>query len=160
MTRVWFLAGAGIFHFATVSSWLSAPPSLLSSGYQGLFPWGKVNGAETDDTSPSSAEVKSAWSYTFTPLYVLMGWCLIKQKDNFLTFFVIFITLFSVSLVTTHFTSSVANGGDSWQRVVLKCGWAEGWQSVSLKTNMKCYSGPQTSVNSLEHCKQQKICWG
>jgi hypothetical protein len=27
--------------------------------------------------------VKNAWSYTSTPLYVFMSWCLIKNQDNF-----------------------------------------------------------------------------
>jgi len=39
------------------------PPSLLSNGYQGLFPWGR----EADHSPPSSAEVKNAWSHTSTP---------------------------------------------------------------------------------------------
>jgi hypothetical protein len=33
--------------------------------------------------SPSSAEIKNAWSYTSTSPHVFMVWCLIKQKDNF-----------------------------------------------------------------------------
>jgi hypothetical protein len=47
--------------------------------------------------SPSSAEVKNAWSYTSTPpylfmawyllstVYIFMTWCLIKRRDNFTT---------------------------------------------------------------------------
>jgi hypothetical protein len=30
-----------------------------------------------------SAEVKNAWSYTSTPPYVFMEWCLVKYGDNF-----------------------------------------------------------------------------
>jgi hypothetical protein len=33
-----------------------------------------------DRSLPSSAEVKHEWSYTSTPQYVFMTWCLIKQK--------------------------------------------------------------------------------
>jgi hypothetical protein len=34
---------------------------------------------EADHSSQSSAEIKNAWSYTSTPLYVFMILCLIKQ---------------------------------------------------------------------------------
>jgi hypothetical protein len=40
-------------------------------------------GREADHSLPSSAEVKNAWSYTFTPSYVFMAWCFVKQKNNF-----------------------------------------------------------------------------
>jgi hypothetical protein len=33
--------------------------------------------------SPSSTKVKNAWSYTSTPQYVFMAWCLVKHRDNF-----------------------------------------------------------------------------
>jgi hypothetical protein len=42
-----------------------------------------MSGSEADYSPPSSAEVKNAWSYTFTPQYVFMAWCLVKHKDNF-----------------------------------------------------------------------------
>jgi hypothetical protein len=40
-------------------------------------------GREADHSPPSSADVKNAWSYTFTPQYVFMAWCLVKHRDNF-----------------------------------------------------------------------------
>jgi hypothetical protein len=52
-------------------------------------------GGKADHSSPSSAEVKNAWSYTSIPQYVFMAWCLIrlgyvftawylvKHRDNF-----------------------------------------------------------------------------
>jgi hypothetical protein len=40
-------------------------------------------GGEADHSPPSSAEVKNAWSYTSTPQYVFMAWCLVKHSDNF-----------------------------------------------------------------------------
>jgi hypothetical protein len=45
----------------------------------------KRPGREGDHSPLSSAEVKNAWSYTSTPQYGFMAWCLVKKKhwDNF-----------------------------------------------------------------------------
>jgi hypothetical protein len=43
----------------------------------------KQPGREADHSPPSSAEVKNAGSYTSTPQYVFMEWCLVKRRDNF-----------------------------------------------------------------------------
>jgi len=37
---------------------------------------------EADQSLPSSAKVKNAWSYTSIPQY-FMVWCLVKHRDNF-----------------------------------------------------------------------------
>jgi hypothetical protein len=52
-------------------------------GTRGSFPRGKRPGREAEHSPPSSAEVKNAWSYTSTPQYVFMAWCLLKHRDNF-----------------------------------------------------------------------------
>jgi len=43
-----------------------------------------VKGAEheANHSPPSNAEAKNAWSYTSTPQYVLMVWCLSKQEKQ------------------------------------------------------------------------------
>jgi hypothetical protein len=51
-------------------------PGILSLGV-------KRPECEADDSPPSSAEVKNAWSYNSSPQYVFMAWCLVKHKDNF-----------------------------------------------------------------------------
>jgi hypothetical protein len=43
----------------------------------------KQSGREADHSPPSSADVNNAWSYTFTPQYVFVAWCLVKHWDNF-----------------------------------------------------------------------------
>jgi hypothetical protein len=37
-------------------------------------------GREADHLPPSNAEDKSVWSYTYTPSFVFMAWCLIKRR--------------------------------------------------------------------------------
>jgi hypothetical protein len=39
----------------------------------------KRPGREADHSPPSGSEVKDAWSYTSTPQYAFIEWCLIKQ---------------------------------------------------------------------------------
>jgi hypothetical protein len=38
---------------------------------------------EDDHPSPSGTAIKNEWSYTSTPEYVSMAWCLVKHRDNF-----------------------------------------------------------------------------
>jgi hypothetical protein len=37
---------------------------------------------EADHSPPSTAKVKNAWSYTFTPQYAFMAWCLVKKAHG------------------------------------------------------------------------------
>jgi hypothetical protein len=47
--------------------WLWVLPSLLSNGYQGLFPSGKAAVHEAGCSPSSNAKVNNVWSYTSTP---------------------------------------------------------------------------------------------
>jgi hypothetical protein len=46
----------------------------------------KRSGREADHSPPSSAEVKNAWSYTFTPKYNFMTWCSVKAQGQLCLF--------------------------------------------------------------------------
>jgi hypothetical protein len=39
-------------------------------------------GREADSSSPSSAEVKNACSYTSTPQYAFVAWCSVKKSEK------------------------------------------------------------------------------
>jgi hypothetical protein len=74
------------------------PPSLLSNGYQGLFPCGQ-SGRDVKLTThlhlvPRS---KNEWSYTSTPQYVFMEWCLVKHRDNFTFTFISSVLMYELS---------------------------------------------------------------
>jgi hypothetical protein len=73
-----------IFYLCTASRTAlgpTQPPILWVPGALSLGV--KRPGREADHSPPSSAEVKNAWSYTSTPPYVFMAWCLVKHRDNF-----------------------------------------------------------------------------
>jgi hypothetical protein len=90
----------GIFLFTTVSRTALEPTQPRIQWVPGALSLGvKRPGCEADHSPPSSAEVKNAWSYTSTPQYVFMAWCLVKHRDNF-TFTFNFIWLWHVSV--TH----------------------------------------------------------
>jgi hypothetical protein len=79
-----FPIGVRLFLFATASRpALEGRPASYPVGTGGSSP-----AREVHHTLPSSAEVKNAWSYTSTPPYVFMAWCLIKHGDGF-TFVVV-----------------------------------------------------------------------
>jgi len=49
---------------------------------QGFFPLGSKESWVRIWPLPSSTEV-DVWSYTSTPPYIFMDWCLVKYRDNF-----------------------------------------------------------------------------
>jgi hypothetical protein len=80
--------GLGIILFTTASRTALGPTQPSIQWVRGTVSLGvKRPGREADHSPPSSAEVKKARSYTSTPQYVFMAWCLVKNRDNFtLTF--------------------------------------------------------------------------
>jgi hypothetical protein len=59
---------------------------------------------ETDHSPPSSAKVSFAWIYTSILPYVVMEWCLIEYRDNFIFISLIYTSDFvTISIEKTHF---------------------------------------------------------
>jgi hypothetical protein len=76
--------GLGIFLFSTMSRPVLRPTQPPIQWVQGFLSLGvKRPVREADHSSPSSTEVKNAWSYTSTPQYVFMARCLVKHSENF-----------------------------------------------------------------------------
>jgi hypothetical protein len=84
-SRVRFPAGAGNFSLHhRVQNGSGAHPASYTMGTAALSPEVKRPEREVDHSPPSSAVVNNAWSYTSTPQYVFMAWCLDKPRDNFI----------------------------------------------------------------------------
>jgi hypothetical protein len=70
-----------IFLFTTASRPALGPNQPLIQLVPGALSVGANRpGNETDHSPPSGAEVKNAWSYTFTPPYVFKAWCSVKKS--------------------------------------------------------------------------------
>jgi hypothetical protein len=101
---------------------LWVPPSLRSSGYQGLFPW-MESGRGVKLTAHLHLVLKvNAWSNTATPQYAFMARYLVKHRDNFAFTFLNFtsITYFSEYFYIWYslFRSSIfhtRNTHESWE---------------------------------------------
>jgi hypothetical protein len=59
--------GSRIFSTPKRSDRFWGPPSLLSNAYRVFYPGVKMPVREADHSPPTSAEVKKAWIYIFTP---------------------------------------------------------------------------------------------
>jgi hypothetical protein len=83
--RLQFPAGARNFslhhHCVKTSSGAHPAPYPMANGVPSLGVKQQVH--EADHPPPSSTVVKNMWSYTSTPLYAFMAWCLVKHRDNF-----------------------------------------------------------------------------
>jgi hypothetical protein len=66
--RIWFSMG------------IMRHPASYPVGTRDSFRGVNLPGREADHSPPYSAEFKNAWSYTSTPQYVFMAWCLVKHR--------------------------------------------------------------------------------
>jgi len=82
MTVVWFPAGKGNSFRHRVQTVSGAHPASYPMGAGGSFPGVKRPGSEDDHLSPTSGELKNAWSYTSILPYVFIEWFLIKYRSN------------------------------------------------------------------------------
>jgi hypothetical protein len=114
--------GAGIFLFATASRPALGPiqpPIQLAPGTLSLG----VNRPrrEADHSPPSGAEVRNTWSYTSTPQYAFMAWCLVKAQgqlrlrllnwcpcgdERSVTLFIHNAPLWAEQYITSHYTQN------------------------------------------------------
>jgi hypothetical protein len=78
----------GIFLFTTAPRTALRPTQPPIQWVPGALSLGvKWPGRKADHSPSSIAEVKNAWSYTSTPQYAFMEWCLVKHRDfTFLPF--------------------------------------------------------------------------
>jgi hypothetical protein len=81
MTRVQYPAGSGIF-FLTILSREAVGPTMPTIQWilRALSPEIKHLRHEADHSHPSRAEIKNVWSFTSTPPYDFMAWCLVKHR--------------------------------------------------------------------------------
>jgi len=92
--------GMGVF-----SSPLLCPHQLWGPPTPGV----KRPECEADHSSPSSAEVENMWSYTSTPPYVCMAWCLVKQREDFTLRDVSLLVLLPPSVVVYYMEAEPLN---------------------------------------------------
>jgi len=73
------------------------PPLQLVPGGSGV----KRPRSESDHTPTSSAKTNDEWSYTSTPQYVFMAWCLVTHRDNFNLFYLYNRSGFQATVLTS-----------------------------------------------------------
>jgi hypothetical protein len=69
--------------FPSYHTFLGSAQALIQWLQGALAPEVKRLRRKGDHSSPSSVEVKKAWSYNSTPPYVFMAWYLVKYRNNF-----------------------------------------------------------------------------
>jgi hypothetical protein len=82
-SRVRFPTGAGNFSLHhRVQNGSGAHPASYPVVTRGSFAWVKLLNLNLTNHLHIVSRSKNAWSYTFTPPYVFMAWCLVKHSDN------------------------------------------------------------------------------
>jgi len=85
--RLESLQGLGIFLFSTASRPALVPTHPPIQWLKGGFSFGiKRPRREADQSPPSSAEVKSTWSYASAPQYAFMVWFSVKAQGQLYLF--------------------------------------------------------------------------
>jgi hypothetical protein len=82
-TGVQFPVGQDFCLRHNVQTGSEAHPASCPVGTVVIYSEVKWLGSVADHSPPSCAEAKNAWSYTPTPSYVYMEWCLLCTMDNF-----------------------------------------------------------------------------
>jgi hypothetical protein len=96
-----------IFSFSEVFRLAVGPTQLSVQLVLGAVLEAKQPGHEVDHSSPSSAEVKNAWSYISTSLYAFMRWCLINHRVNFtFALLIVYPTVRMILLYVDRWTDS------------------------------------------------------
>jgi hypothetical protein len=75
--------GLGIFLFTTAPRTSQGPNTPPIQWGQALSLGVKRPGREADHSPHLVPRSKNEWSYTSTPQYAFMAWCLVKHRDNF-----------------------------------------------------------------------------
>jgi hypothetical protein len=96
-------AGRSGFQGSIPGGGSGAHPASYPMGTRGSFPRGKSGrGVKLTTHLHLVPRSKNAWSYTSTPQYAFMAWCLVKHRDNFtFTFTFTLPPLVSDTLLTT-----------------------------------------------------------
>jgi hypothetical protein len=96
-------AGAGNFSLHhRVQIGFGAHSASYSMGTRSFSLEVKRQGRESNHSPPSSAKVKSVWSYNSTPQYVFMAWCSVKKHREK------FIFTFTLTLILYEFLDSLS----------------------------------------------------